>query len=369
MNNMGKNVEIIATEEIIRDQRVIKEARYISELGYNVEILCWDREGEFINKATEFIGDIRIKRFFPRSVYGSGWKQILSFVRFVLEVKKYLRAKNYDYFHCQNLDGTVAGFLIDRKVKIVFDMREFYEGREKNKIKKLIIRKILNFACRISWKIIHVNETQIKGMDDNQKLKLVYLPNYPNFSLSNCKKKENHGNLNISYIGGVRQHEIFENLFTAVKGMDKVKVNLHGGGTAYKKLKQIEGKYENVNITGRYNPSETAKLYSNADIIYCVYSMDNLNWKTAYPIKFYESIVTKTPIIVSKGSVLEKFLKDHDIGFAVNGENVEEIRKLIICISENKYVLEEKVKNIEKIQFDYSWEKMVGNLDKIYNQN
>ena len=195
---------------------------------------------------------------------------------------------------------------------------------------------------------------------------MIYLPNYPSELLGKSIKKVETNLLNISYIGGVRQYDEFKNLFEATKKIEKIRVNIHGMGTAYNRLKAIEDEYTNVNMTGRYNPSQTAELYGSSNIIYCVYSMNNENWRTAYPIKFYESIVTKTPIIVSKGSVLEEFLKENDIGFVVDGDNIEEIRLLIEDIKNNINILDEKVRNLEKIQFEYTWENVVNNLNFIY---
>ena len=361
-----KNVKIIAAEEISRDQRVLKEAKYIYELGYDVEILCWDRENEFVAKEVEYIDNVKIKRFFPKSLYGSGWRQIIPFIKFIIELKKHLKNQEYEYLHCQNLDGFIVGYLINNRKKIIFDMREFYEGREKNKVKKLVIKNIVRFGIKKSHNIIYVNNTQISNIKQEYRGKLIYLPNYPSELLGKSIKKVETNLLNISYIGGVRQYDEFKNLFEATKKIEKIRVNIHGMGTAYNRLKAIEDEYTNVNMTGRYNPSQTAELYGSSNIIYCVYSMNNENWRTAYPIKFYESIVTKTPIIVSKGSVLEEFLKENDIGFVVDGDNIEEIRLLIEDIKNNINILDEKVRNLEKIQFEYTWENVVNNLNFIY---
>ena len=149
-----KNVKIIAAEEISRDQRVLKEAKYIYELGYDVEILCWDRENEFVAKEVEYIDNVKIKRFFPKSLYGSGWRQIIPFIKFIIELKKHLKNQEYEYLHCQNLDGFIVGYLINNRKKIIFDMREFYEGREKNKVKKLVIKNIVRFGIKKSHNII-----------------------------------------------------------------------------------------------------------------------------------------------------------------------------------------------------------------------
>ncbi|MBB6216376.1 hypothetical protein HNQ80_002476 [Anaerosolibacter carboniphilus] len=60
--------------------------------------------------------------------------------------------------------------------------------------------------------------------------------------------------------------------------------------------------------------------------------MDNIQNKLSFSVKFYEAILAKTPVIVSKGSNVEKFVEEHNIGFSVDGNNVEDIRDCIKAI-------------------------------------
>lgn len=361
-----KNVKIIAAEEIIRDQRVIKEAEYITDLGYNVDVLCWDRENEFKDIEIQIIGKIKIKRFFPFSVYGTGLKQIIPYLKFAYEVYQYLKKEEYEYLHCQNLDGVLIGMLVGRKKKIIFDMREYYEGRERSKIKKILIKWLVSTSVKRSLKVIYVNDTQIAKFTPDEKKKLVYLPNYPRASLMECSNKTMSKNLRITYIGGVRQYEEFLNLFEAVIDMSDVKVSIHGSGSTYKKLKEMGKVYKNVEITGKFEVSDIPRLYNDADITYCVYSIKNENWKTGYGIKLYESIITETPLIVCKESAGEKFVLDNKIGFSVDSTNIEEIRSLIEELNTNRKLLSDMKENLHRIKHKYTWEKVVSNLEGIY---
>lgn len=149
-------------------------------------------------------------------------------------------------------------------------------------------------------------------------------------------------------------------------GIENIKISIHGAGVAYKGLNAIKDDYNNVNVTGKYDYIESAKLYSEADILYALYPTSSTQYLTSYPVKLFEAIITKTPIIVSKGTVLEDFVQENDIGFVVDGSSIEDIRSLIEYINENRYVLDSKFKSLEKIQFDYSWEEVVKSMDEIY---
>lgn len=76
-------------------------------------------------------------------------------------VKNYLENVNFDYLHCHDLDGIIAGWLMFRKdARLIFDMHEFYEvnGRRRQKLKYLV-RALVGFFQSKSDYIIHVNNS------------------------------------------------------------------------------------------------------------------------------------------------------------------------------------------------------------------
>jgi len=360
-------VKMIVTNRFDPDVRVYKEAKYLVLRGFDVEILCWDREGEYKQKEYEIIDGIKVKRFFPFAKYGTGLKQIIPYIKFIKACKNYLKDNEYHYLHCHDLDGVIIGYFCKHKnSKLIFDMHEFYEGQRNKQRIKHIIRKIVNFMQNNSDFIIYLNEVQkthIKGKNIN---KLIYLPNYPESEYYVDCKKIKSNKLRISYIGAVRQYNELKNLMDAAINLDDVEISIHGAGVAYEALKKIEKDYSNTIITGAYHFSQSAELYKQTDLLYVVYDMKLANWKSSYPVKFFEAIITKTPVIISRGSAMEEFLKKHDIGFVVDGSNVQEIRELIMYIRDNRHLLDEKIKILEKIQYEFTWDKVVKNLDKIY---
>lgn len=365
-----ENIKMILTNRFDPDVRVYKEAKYLVSKGYDVEILCWDRENEYKNRELEELQGIKIKRFFPCAKYGTGYKQIISYIRFIKECKRYLKNKQYNYLHCHDLDGVIAGYICRSKYcSLVFDMHEFYEGQCISKIKRHLIRYLVNYMQDRSDAIIYLNELQKDAIKIKNTEKLVYLPNYPEYeNYSNCEKNQ-CSKLRISYIGVVRQYVELKNLFDACNSIDNISISVHGSGVAYEGLNSIKNNYKNVKVSGAYHFLDSSRLYSQTDVLYAIYPMNIMQNKESFPVKFFEAIITKTPIIVNKGSILEQFLKENDIGFAVDGSKIEEIRKLISYINDNRYLLNEKVKNLEKIRFKFSWEEVVVNLNGIYNIN
>ena len=365
---MSKKVFMIVTNRYDPDVRVHKEAMYLVSKGYEVEVLCWDRENEYLQKEFETIDQVKIKRFFPYAKYGSGLKQVKSFIKFMIETKKYLSKCDYAFLHCHDLDGVIVGLYSNKKkAKSIFDMHEMYEILGKNKKVKYIVRTIVRlFQSKCDY-TVYVNEIQKKSMKNNTKRKCIYLPNYPSIQKYMAVDKYNNNKLRISYIGAVREFHTLKILMDACRELENVQVNIHGAGVAYEALSRISKEYNNVNVTGRYNINQIAEFYQHTDILFIVYPIDNIQYKLSYPVKFYEAIVTKTPVIVAKNSVLDEFLSKHDIGFAVSDDDVLELSDLIKKIEKDRKIIETKENNFNDIQYTYSWEKVVQKLDIIYN--
>lgn len=364
-------VIMILTNSFDPDLRVYKEAQYIASKGYEVEILCWDREGKYKNKPTEQLGNIKIVRFFEESKYGSGLKQIFKLLRFKKACKQYLKKENiqYEFLHCHDLDGMLVGCLINKKSdKIVFDMHEFYNSGNYAKI-YFIVKRMLRIMQNKSYRIVYVNDKQTRSITERNKKKLVYLPNYPEESKFEKVNHISDNKLRVMYAGYVRHPIPMTNLIEAGKKLKNITISIHGSGDIVDELKQLAEGYTNIELTGPFTHDKISEFYANADLVYIVYNKGNQNDETALPTKFFEAIISGVPVIVSKDSLMEKTVKEFDIGYSVDGTNMDNIKQLLLEIENNRDILEQKRKNIEKIKNKFVWEDVVKNLDEIYGVN
>ena len=163
---MSKKVYMILTNGFDPDVRVYKEAKYLVEKEYDVEILCWDRKCEYEGKTVETIDEIKIKRFHILSQPGTGMKQLSSYLKFMIEIREYLKKEKYDYLHCHDFDGILVGILTKKRKnhKLIFDMHEIYKNYAY--AKNIFFDLIFKYVLRKSDYIIYVNNEQINELDD-----------------------------------------------------------------------------------------------------------------------------------------------------------------------------------------------------------
>lgn len=262
--------------------------------------------------------------------------------------------------------GCLHGYLLHKKnAKLIFDMHEFYNSGSYAKI-YFIVKRLINFLQNKCFKIIHVNDKQIEKISENNKEKLVYLPNYPERKKFEQVNHIESNDVRITYAGYVRHLVPMSNLVIAAKDMDNLSVSIHGSGQILEELQGLAKDTKNVEFTGAYSHEQISNFYANADVVYIVYNKGNNNDETALPTKFFEAIICGLPVIVSKGSLLEKKVKEYDIGFSVDGTDLEDVKALLTMLKDNKGILEEKRKNVERIQSKFVWEDVVKNLDDIY---
>lgn len=364
---MKEKVYMILTNGFDPDVRVYKEAKYLASIGYLVEILCWDRKCEYLDKQEEEKDGFIVKRFPIESVPGTGMKQLFKFIKFSIQVKKYLKNKTYKYIHCHDFDGILIGLYVKilKRKNIIFDMHEIYEDMSYSKMK--IFRPLFNYSIKKSKYIIYVNNQQlinIKPKILNQN-KTVFLPNYPEEGAYKPIQKNNSEQIRINYIGAIRDYTALKTLIDVGNNNLNFQIGLYGNGVKQKKLSMLNHE-KNVIFYGKYDGiKEISEIYRNTDILYCVYDPKDYNWRTSFPVKFYESIITTTPVIVAKDTEIEKFVKTNNNGESVEYGNVQELEEAIIKIVD-KY--NEYKKNIQIIKNMYTWEDVKKNLNIIYKK-
>lgn len=361
-----KLVKMILTNSFKNDNRVLKEARTLVNNGYDVEVLAWDRERELVNKEFEIIEKIKVKRFYISSEYGSGGKQIWSFIKLIFEIKKYLKNKKIDYLHCHDLDGGIIGFFIKSKEKIL-DLHEFYDNENLNKIRLFFQLHIGNFLIQKFNKIILCNDFQFEEYSKKTKRDILMLYNYPrkkefkNFEHKKDKK------IRIRYAGMVRDFDALSLLIKSAGEINNINVYINGEGVALKKLRNISNS-KNVSITGAFLIEELKSLYENTDITYAVYTPNRKNNYKGIPVKFYESLMLNIPIITIKNTVTGEIVEKNNIGFTIDFPLDRNLKELLEKISNNPKLVDEKKQNLINMNFDFSWESLEKKLLEFYKK-
>ena len=362
------NIVMLLTNSFNPDVRVYKEAVYLLGQGHQVTILCWDREAQSSLPRKEKKDGIRILRFHIPSVAGSGYHQIGAYLKYVKACRGYLAKHQVDFVHCHDLDGMMAYKLSGKSgVPYVFDMHENYIIG--GKIRKFISKRVVEHCIKGSRKSIAVLPVESVKVSSRLLHKIVTVRNYPDSSYLSYHEKTPSSIFRIGYHGCVRsQVPYFQALFEACKDMEDVRIDINGEGIDLPKLKEMEKAYPNVYVHGEYDGlKESNRLYQDTDLLFCGYNAKNPNYQgETEVVKFYEAIITGTPMIMTEGIGMADKVRKFGLGFVVDPEDADSIKEVVLKVLSHPEMLEEcRRKMLDKAD-DYKWEHAVKVLDTIY---
>lgn len=368
-------IAMILTNGFDPDPRVYKEAKSLTKLGHKITILCWDREGTYIDKPEEDLDGIKIVRFFGSTQYGSGYKQAFKFLNFKKDVYNYLKDKDFEALHCHDFDGLFIGFGVNKKLKLklVYDEHDLfymYFYNRKGFLNKCIYNLIILMERHMLKKVdIHIVVTpKMKEVYSKISKNIYIINNAPYENLFNNIEKTPSDKLRIGFIGSVRYYDEMKALIDASQKYSKfVQIVVCGRGIYSEKLAEYSKKFSNVDIRGAYHIDELEELYRNIDITYAFYPGDTAT--ISMPNKFYESIITETPVIANKVTEFGYEVCKNNFGYGIDSGNLKDklesiIGKLIENPEEKKNIMD----NMKRLKNNYFWEANEPKLSEIYEK-
>ncbi|MBR5659643.1 MAG: glycosyltransferase family 4 protein [Lachnospiraceae bacterium] len=358
-------IKMILTNAFSPDVRVYKEAKYLVSQGHEVEVLCWDKTPEKGLPRVEKQDGIRIRRFGISAIEGTGYKQIVAYLSFIHQCRKYLKRRKCDVLHCHDLDGAIVGYLARKR--FVFDMHEFYD--KGGKVRKKLSHIIGCFLAKRSVGNIYVSSLNLEAYGKGIEDRFFPLRNYCDSSMFRGCNKIPSDVLRIAYIGRVRnQIKEFAALFKAVKDLERVRVDIYGDGPDLEQLRVMAEKNENVTIHGAFNGLEdSVDIFRNTDVSYVAYDPTNPNYQGEFePVKLFEAMFTGTPIIATQSLNPGRFAVDKGVGLAVDTRSDEELKEAICYLRDNPKAMKGFESRMKEISKEYDWNNVVQILDKVY---
>lgn len=166
-------------------------------------------------------------------------------------------------------------------------------------------------------------------------------------------EKIGSNNLKFIYVGGLG--DLYDlRLFAQVTSTFKdIQFNLCTRKNEWDKNKKEYMDYDSI-IVHHKNGDALSSIYENSDI--AIYFMKpHALWEFAVGIKLFEYISYKKPIIAVKNTAVGEFVEKYNIGWVINYDK-NGLRNLIINLQDNPSQIDDKIKNIEKIIPQHTWE-------------
>lgn len=365
-------VLFVRASDIYNDSRATKEIEAIS-LKHDVCVVGWDRHGGAIQRTKMVFRDkkkIYIKFFSHKIKGGIGLSDIILLIKWKKYVLKITEEYKPDVVHaCDLIAGIVLkSYCKKENIKIIYDMYDhFVDSHNLPSIFNPLFVKFENSVVNYSYATIICNNERKVQIATAKPNKIVIIYNSPD--ISTIASKDNTEFLSdYVYCGALNGGRLIEEILDLYHDNHDLRFVVAGYGVLEEKLLKLNIKYDNLSFRGSISYDEVLKNELNTRVLSAVYDPSIKNNRLCAPNKFYEALALSKPVIVCKGTGIDKIVKKENIGLVINYD-ADEFYKAIRYLLEHPQECIEMGKRGKKLyDKSYSWELMKMKLGALYDE-
>lgn len=368
----NKSVCIMTSVHRYDDVRIYhKEAKALKLAGYEVTVLCSNHSGE----EKEWHDENGI-HFVKIEVPSTRAKRVMFASKICC--KKALEL-NCDFYHFHDPELMQAGLKLRKKAKVIYDIHEDvprqiltkpYLKPWVAKISSRFVEWYEEYAAKRFYAIVAAEPViydRLKHINKNTVMVCNY-PKLDEFELidDDFDQRQNA----VCYIGGITKiRGIFE-MMEAVENTN-YKLILAGEYETAELKSQVEQQkgFENVDYRGFLDRAGIKDALSSVKAgLVTLHPIPK--YLTALPVKMFEYMIAKVPVISSDFPYWKQIVDDAECGICVDALNPDEIKNAIQYIIENPDIAKKMGENgRKKVLEKYNWDIEKAKLLALYSMN
>lgn len=366
------NIAFIRAGGIYSDSRSTKEIIALAEAGHNVIVIGWDRSGEAARKCRDIFDKYKKSVSFEfhrqKTESGSGIKNLTKFFSWFGFVEKTLRKiiNDVEWVHACDLDSGWPAYRVCKRLnkKLVYDIFDYYvDSHSLPTAMRGVVEKMEISVINYADTTIICTEERREQIQKANPHKVVVIHNSPDVREVAFDVPEVWDYV---YCGAFVEDRLIKEVMEDYTNHKSMRVLFAGGGK-YQSLAEECAKEENFVYKGKIPYSEVLDIESQTAVLSAIYSPSKRNHRLCAPNKFYEALALGKPVIVCRGTGIDRIVKDNDIG-AVIEYDVKEFYDALSALLSNQ----ERRKNIgeraRRVYLEkYDWSIMEKRLLAIYN--
>lgn len=363
-------IAFVRADSIYSDSRATKEIMALCEAGYSVLVIGWDRDGHAVDKCRDVFRQNVKFLFYNKNVTGRlGYGGIFKLAGFIKYVYQQLNAnrKTISSVHACDLDAGLGAYAFCKKhnVPLIYDIYDYYIDSHDLKgllgvcIEKLEI-SIINFAHTT---IICTEERreQIKKASPRNVVVIYNSPDVASLPYSEIQ-------YDYVYCGVFGQGRLLQEIFEDYKQHADLKFLIAGRGLLDGIVKNNAKEFVNFKYVGAVPYSEVLQFEAQSAIMSAIYNPNKRNHILCAPNKFYEALALGKPIIVCKGTGIDKIVKEQNVGVVID-YSAEQFYAALSYLKENTVLTRSMGKKARMLyETVYNWEKMKKRLLYLYSR-
>lgn len=300
-------------------QYLYKYTAILDKHNVNYDVIYWNRSGA--KEPIDFCGN-PISYNVTMNTYQPFYKKIFGFIKYSLFLRKQIKSNKYDKLIVLTTQTAIPLYdILTRKYKdkFIYDYRDITKEKRLGFYAKMVRRLIDSSAYTMISSKGFLPEI---GVEDCAKIVTAHNTREPIENSGYEVNLSQNDPIRVVFWGMVRQVEHNKKICDALGNDPRFTLTYHGEGF-YKELDdycQSHG-YSNISFTGRYELQDLLNFIETTDILHCLYENDTTQ-KNAMPVKPYDAIRYRLPMVVSKGSYLERFFENCSGAFSADIEDL-----------------------------------------------
>lgn len=366
------------------DPRVLKEAESLQATGYNVTILCWDRQAAYPLEESlpSAVHVIRIQDI--PSAYGIGTRQLLPLLKFWSATFTILKSLKPDLLHCHDFDTLPAGLFWGRlhRLPIIYDAHEYYADLVKPRLHGVfgmvlyqIIRTAELIGARLASGVITVDD-KLGAIYRKLNRNVLVVGHYPTLkSFHEAAPVFTQDELSLIYVGRIstdRGLMIYLEILRLLRHSGvPARLLLAGAFTPSSEedafRNSIQGIEQFVDWKGWVDYDRIPGLLKIVDIGLVILKPEP-RYVAALPVKLFEYMAAGLPVIASDFPEIAKIVRGASCGALVDPDKSPDLIVEIIKGWWANPSIPRLLGNngFQAAQQKFHWENISGQIDGLY---
>jgi len=369
-------VVICRSNPVAPEPRGEKTARALSAEAYDVQILCWDRTGEFLAKGV--VNGIPCHRFSIRAQFGTGIGNFPALLRWQGALLWWLisHRHEYDQIHACDFDTVLPALLAKALFgkNVVYDIYDFYADhlRATPRWIRRIIRAVDLRVMVLVDGLIVSDESRWKQMSviPPQNSTVIYnTPQDVAHLIEINKHPDSSIKLRLVYVGLLQVERGLLDILTILTAQPEWHLDLAGFGGDQEQIVAKTSTMANVTWHGRIPYQQTLELTQSADVVLALYDPAFAHHRYASPNKLFEALMLSKALIVAENTRIDRIVAKEHCGLVVKYGDLTALSEALSTLHEDESQrLAMGANGRRAYELQYNWPQMHNRLLHLYAQ-
>ena len=299
---------------------------------------------------------------------GLGVKNIDKLIGWMSWLKKTVRSiSDVDIVHACDLDtGRVARkYCKKNRKKLVYDIFDYYIDTHTvpGPLRKLVEKQEIKVINDADATIICTEERREQISLSSPK-KICVIHNSPDVDEQISDKAV----YDYAYCGSLADMRLISEIFEKYQDNTDLSMIVAGYGKYSQKAEELSSGNEGFEFVGPVTYSEVIKIETEAKVLSAIYEPTIRNHRLCAPNKFYEALALGKPLIVCRGTGIDKVVEQNDIGRVINYDADEFYSALRALTADDTLRSEMGIRARALYEEHYRWSRMKDRLIKLYGE-